>query len=123
MFEEYKNKKRIKGGRVSGPSPTEIKPDGLKVTRLLDTRISHGKPASAKKVDFKPPAGSWEELVQQIDACEEKDGTISVYLTWKGGKKTRHTLKQVYNRCPQRVRYKSKPHSRYILTNSDVTIL
>jgi hypothetical protein len=123
VFQEYKNENRIRGGGVSGPSPAEIKRDRLKVARLLDTKINHGKPASAKKVDFKPPAGSWEEHVQQIGACEEKDGTISVYLTWRGGQKTRHTLNQVYNRCPQRVGYKSEPHSRYMLTDSDVTIL
>jgi hypothetical protein len=84
-----------------------MKQDRLKVARLLDTKINHGKPTSTK-VDFKPPAGSWEEHVQQIDACEGKDGTVSVYLTWKGGQKTRHTLNQVYNRCPQRVRYNTK---------------
>ena len=79
------NENRIRGGRVSGPLPTQIKWDQHKVTRLLDTKLNHGKSTSAKKVDFKPPIGSWEEHVQQIDACKENDGTVSVYLTWKGG--------------------------------------
>jgi chromobox protein 1 len=113
VFQEYKKGNRISGDSVSGPSPTEVKRDQLKVTRHLDTKTNRGKPTSAKKADFKPPTGSWEEYVQQIDACEEKDGTVSVYLTWEGGQKTRHTLNQVYNRCPQRVRYKTTPHSIY----------
>ena len=114
VFQEYKKENRISGDSVSGPSPTEAKGGQLKVARLLDTKTNRGNSVGAKKADFKPPTGSWEDDVQQIDACEERDGTVSVYLTWKGGQKTQHTRNQVYNRCPQMVRYKTKPHNIYM---------
>jgi len=107
VFEEYK-KHQISGESVSGPSPTEAKRDKLEVVRSRDTETIRGKPAGTKGTNFKPPTGSWEESVQRIDACEERDGSVKVYLTWKGGEKTLHTLGQVYERCPQKVRqYKS----------------
>jgi chromobox protein 1 len=60
-------------------------------------------PASAKKAEFKVPTGNWEEEVINIDACEGEEGSVVVYLTWKGGKKTSHPLSQVYKRCPQKL--------------------
>ncbi|TVY59570.1 Chromatin-associated protein swi6 [Lachnellula suecica] len=57
-------------------------------------------PASA---EFKPPTGNWEEQIIAIDACEGGEGSVVVYLTWKGGHKTQHPLSQVYKRCPQRM--------------------
>jgi chromobox protein 1 len=65
---------------------------------------SASPPASASKAEFKPPTGSWEDEVVAIDACEGNEGTVVVYLTWKGGHKTQHPLAQVYKRCPQKVR-------------------
>jgi chromobox protein 1 len=60
-------------------------------------------PASVKNAEFKPPSGSWEDQVVNIDACEGAEGSVVVYLTWRGGHKTQHPLFQVYKRCPQRV--------------------
>ncbi len=67
-------------------------------------QTSASPPASASKAEFKPPTGSWEDEVVAIDACEGNEGTVVVYLTWKGGHKTQHPLAQVYKRCPQKVR-------------------
>lgn len=64
---------------------------------------STSPPASADRADFKVPTGSWEEHVINIDACEGKNGKVNVFLTWKGGEKSQHTLNQVYKRCPQKV--------------------
>lgn len=38
-----------------------------------------------------------------IDACEGTEGSVVVFLTWKGGQKTQHPLVQVYKRCPQKM--------------------
>jgi chromobox protein 1 len=89
----------------------ESKGDQFQVGRPRDTdsarrgRIARpGKTASTKAADFMPPPGSWEDAVEKIDACEGDGGTVQIYLTWKGGQKTRHTTEQVYKRCPQKVR-------------------
>jgi len=82
-------------------------------------RKSNGThPASAtppRGADFKPPTGNWEDEVVQIDACEGAEGSVVVYLTWKGGQKSQHPLAQVYKRCPQKVRIK--------VTNSLIVLL
>lgn len=81
------NGTRAKKGRKNGSHPASSTP-----------------PAGVKETEFKPPTGNWEDEVVGIDACEGNAGTIVVYLTWKGGQKTKHPLAQVYKRCPQKVR-------------------
>ena len=62
-------------------------------------------PASAAKAGaWQPPAGSWEDHIESIDASEdEKTGRLIVYLNWKNGKKTKHNTDVIYRRCPQKV--------------------
>jgi chromobox protein 1 len=59
--------------------------------------------ANAKEAGFKPPTGSWEDEIVEIEASDGPAGSIVVYLTWKGGQKTSHSHDQVYKRCPQKV--------------------
>jgi len=61
------------------------------------------EPASLKKKEFKPPAGSWENEIDYVDMCRDDKGGLIVYLTWKNGSKTQHPPKQAYMRCPQKV--------------------
>lgn len=62
-------------------------------------------PATAKQAAWKPPAGSWEDEIDELDACEdEESGKLMVYLTWKDGHKTQHETSVIYKRCPQKVR-------------------
>jgi chromobox protein 1 len=103
VFQEYRRKNPISLDSVT-PSPREAEGDQLGVVQALDTETSHAKPAGTAGTDFKPPAGSWEKSVRKIDACEDNDGSVKVYLTWEGGEKTVHALGQVYKRCPQKVR-------------------
>lgn len=99
--EAASGKKGKKRGRASTGTPLE---NGAKRGRKnKDHPASATPPASAAAADFKPPTGSWEENVVAIDACEGSEGSVVVYLTWKGGHKTQHPLPQVYKRCPQKV--------------------
>jgi hypothetical protein len=102
VFEEYK-KKHIDRESVSGRLPAEEKRNQM--VRPHDTKMSCGEYAGRKETQFKPPAGSWEESVREIDMCLE-NGTPKVCLTWQGGEKTLHNTDQVYKRCPQKVRHK-----------------
>ncbi|KAA8565992.1 hypothetical protein MFRU_022g00370 [Monilinia fructicola] len=60
-------------------------------------------PASLEPYQFKPPSGSWEDDVVTIEAMEGPNAEVIVYLTWKGGYKSQHSLHQVYKRCPQKM--------------------
>ena len=61
-------------------------------------------PATARAATWRPPAGSWEDHIAQLDACEDEDtGKLMVYLTWKNGHKTQHETSVIYQRCPQKV--------------------
>jgi chromobox protein 1 len=95
-----KGKKRSRASDANGSSNGTAK-RGRKSSTHPATETP---PASAKKAEFKPPSGSWEEEVTGIDACEGAEGNVIVYLTWKGGHKSQHPLSQIYKRCPQRVR-------------------
>jgi len=108
--EAASGKKGKKRGRASTGTPLE---NGAKRGRKSkDHPASATPPSSVAAADFKPPTGSWEDAVVAIDACEGTEGSVVVYLTWKGGHKTQHPLAQVYKRCPQKVNkptiYKSK---------------
>lgn len=61
-------------------------------------------PQSKKAVEFKPPAGGWDDLVETVDMFRNEDGALTVLLNWKNGHKTQHPTKQAYARCPQKVR-------------------
>lgn len=59
-------------------------------------------PVTAEK--WSPPAGSWEDDIDTIDACEDEgSGRLVVYLVWKNGRKTKHDTKVIYKKCPQKV--------------------
>jgi chromobox protein 1 len=60
------------------------------------------------KDEFKLPKGSWEDQVANIDTIEEAlddKGHMQrfVYVMWENGNKTRHQLKTVNEKCPQRM--------------------
>jgi chromobox protein 1 len=96
-------KQAAKKGKKRGRSSTEANgTNGAKRGRKAHS-ASGTPPASVKNAEFKPPSGSWEDQVVNIDACEGAEGSVVVYLTWRGGHKTQHPLFQVYKRCPQRV--------------------
>ncbi len=69
-----------------------------------DHPANKGTPSSLLKKEFKPPSGSWEHDVDVVDMFHDREaGGLMVYVTWKNGKKTQHTAKQCYTRCPQKV--------------------
>lgn len=72
-------------------------------------------PATAKK--WGPPSGSWEDEIEDIDACEEESsGKLMVYLNWKNGQKTKHETAVVYKKCPQKVSRRCRHHEAHRVT-------
>ena len=96
-FQEMKNA----GSKKRGRSSTGGAVNGAKRGKKSNGTASSTPPLGA--VEFKPPTGNWEEEVVMIDACEGSEGSVVVFLTWKGGQKTQHPLVQVYKRCPQKM--------------------
>ncbi|KAH8887645.1 hypothetical protein GQ53DRAFT_784238 [Thozetella sp. PMI_491] len=73
------------------------------------------EPLTARVAQWRPPAGSWEEEISQLDACEDEDtGKLMVYLTWKNGAKTQHETSVIYKRCPQKMLQFYERHVRII---------
>lgn len=69
--------------------------------------------ATAKK--WSPPAGSWEDEIDKIDAFEDEgDGKLIVFLLWKNGQKTKHRTAVVYKKCPQKVRRTHHPQPAHL---------
>lgn len=95
-----KTKKRgrpsaVKADRASPQAPT-------KRSRREAHPADSPPPAAAKK--WAPPAGSWEDHIDTIDAQQDTGtGKLVVYLTWKTGQKTRHPTEVIYKKCPQLV--------------------
>lgn len=49
------------------------------------------------------PMGMWENEIENLEACMGDRDEVVIIITWRNGRKTPHTLKQVYERCPQKV--------------------
>ncbi|KAL2203341.1 hypothetical protein CC79DRAFT_1337970 [Sarocladium strictum] len=70
-------------------------------------------PATSKK--WAPPAGSWEDLIESIEASKDEDsGKLLVYLTWKNGQKTRHETHVVNKKLPQKMLQYYERHIRIV---------
>ncbi|KEZ40329.1 hypothetical protein SAPIO_CDS8171 [Scedosporium apiospermum] len=107
--EAIKTKKR---GRKAASTPTESNKRSKRNGHPLDTT----PPATAIKAGaWQPPAGSWEDHIETIDACEdEATGKLVVFLNWKNGKKTKHNTDVVYKRCPQKMLRFYENHVRIV---------
>jgi chromobox protein 1 len=104
ILQAFEDKKSGKSSKKRGRASTGAAAAENGSKRGRKSNGAH--PASAtppKSAEFKPPTGNWEDEVVQIDACEGAEGTVVVYLTWKGGQKSQHPLAQVYKRCPQKM--------------------
>ncbi|OIW25001.1 chromo domain-like protein [Coniochaeta ligniaria NRRL 30616] len=109
-----KNKKR---GRPQSDTPTS---SNKRSRKNGDHPGNTSPPATAKAVAWKPPAGSWEDQITELDACEdEESGKLMVYLTWKDGHKTQHETSVIYKRCPQKMLQFYERHVRIIKKDPD----
>ncbi|KAI0477180.1 heterochromatin protein one [Xylariaceae sp. FL0804] len=107
-----KSKKR---GRPSTGTPT----NGTKRRRNGDHPADSTPPASGNARAWKPPAGTWEDEIESIDAChDENTSKLMVYLTWKNGHKTQHDTKVIYQRCPQKMLQFYERHVKIVMAES-----
>lgn len=99
IFEETQEAARgKKRNRTASTTPAATKRSRRNGTHPSDST----PPATADK--WSPPAGSWEDEIETIDACEDEgSGRLVVYLVWKNGRKTKHDTKVIYKKCPQKV--------------------
>ncbi|KJZ78453.1 hypothetical protein HIM_01844 [Hirsutella minnesotensis 3608] len=102
IFEESEKAARgKKRGRASSGTP--VTTAATKRSRKNGVHPADtSPPATAKK--WSPPAGSWEDEIESIDACEDEgSGKLVVYLIWKNGRKTKHDTTVIYKKCPQKM--------------------
>ncbi|VUC20817.1 unnamed protein product [Clonostachys rosea] len=93
--EKAKGKKRGRPGSDQSAGTKRQRKNGV---HPADTE----PPVTKKK--WQPPSGSWEDDIENIDACEEEGGgKLVVYLNWKNGQKTKHETSVIYKKCPQKM--------------------
>lgn len=127
LFEKpTKGKKR--GRQRASASPTTA----TKRSRKSEDHPADREPPAEVQNVFKPPAGSWEEEVVDVEMFRGDDGELRVFLTWRNGSKSQHAAQQAYLRCPQRVsRTRDAPSPQaqtvqltvFFLSFSDLTLL
>jgi chromobox protein 1 len=128
-----KGKKSKKRGAeaVATPEPTSKrgrKKGYLSATPELSTATAVA--ASARKGkkdsdedDWKPPGGSWENQVVDVDTIEEAwdsekgQNVRFAYVVWTNGRKTRHVLTTLNQKCPQKVRLKPVSSVQTVTSN------
>lgn len=89
-------------GKKRGRQSTGAQGAGTKRSRKNSAHPGASTPPATKK--WTPPSGSWEDDIEDIDACEEEgSGKMIVYLNWKNGQKTKHDTTVIYKKCPQKV--------------------
>ncbi|KAK7417392.1 hypothetical protein QQZ08_011644 [Neonectria magnoliae] len=98
IFEETeKASKSKKRRRAANGTPSSTKRSRRNGAHPSETT----PPVTTKK--WSPPAGSWEDEIETIDACEDEgSGKLIVYLIWKNGQKTKHDTAVIYKKCPQK---------------------
>lgn len=104
LDETTKASRGKKRGKPSGAASGTDTPASTKRSRKSAGHPADA-PAPASSKPWSPPAGSWEDEIEEIQT--EKDPTTSkliVYLLWKNGKRTKHDTSVIYKKCPQKVR-------------------
>lgn len=92
-----------KGGKKRGRKSTVSNLDSAASTPVSTTK------RAKKEVEWSPPAGSWETEVAYVETVTEtpdhKTGEHQrfAYLVWYNQKKSQHPLRQVYQKCPQKM--------------------
>ncbi|KAL2257618.1 hypothetical protein VTK26DRAFT_9390 [Humicola hyalothermophila] len=119
LLEESANALKTKK-RGRPPSSSTTQANIKRSRRNGDHPLDSEPPLSAKAATWKPPPGSWEDHVAQLDACEDEEtGKLMVYLTWKNGHKTQHETSVIYQRCPQKMLQFYERHIRIIKRTDD----
>ncbi|OAA78958.1 chromo domain-containing protein [Akanthomyces lecanii RCEF 1005] len=101
----FKQTATAAAGKKRGRKPSSANPTPVKRSRKSNGAHPGAStpPASSSKA-WSPPAGSWEDDIESIDACQDEGvGQLMVYLVWKNGKKTRHQTSVIYKKCPQKM--------------------
>lgn len=92
------------GGRRARDSVSKTPQSGTKGKgRKGDSATGTPTAAEARKDNWRPPSGSWEEHIQAIDTVEQDEGGLFVFVQWNNGRKSRHPTEKIYERCPQKV--------------------
>ncbi|PNY23343.1 Chromatin-associated protein swi6 [Tolypocladium capitatum] len=99
-----------KAARSKKRSMTSSGAPATKRTRKNGTHPADSTPPATLK-KWSPPAGSWEDEIESIDACEDEgSGKLVVYLIWKNGRKTKHETSVIYKKYAPILRATRKDH-------------
>ncbi|KAG6057071.1 hypothetical protein E4U17_001716 [Claviceps sp. LM77 group G4] len=104
IFEQTEKASRVKKRRRQASNTAASSSSTKRSRRETTQHPAHSAPPASAPTPWTPPAGSWEEEIEAIDACEDQgSGRLVVYLVWKNGKKTKHDTSVIYKKCPQKM--------------------
>ncbi|WEW58219.1 hypothetical protein PRK78_003687 [Emydomyces testavorans] len=93
---EKPTKKRKSAGAVSTPDRVPAK----KSKKAL--RSVNGTPDTAEVADWLPKSNDWDPEVRFVETIIRDGNNLYALLHWNNDKKTRVSLQQCYEKCPQR---------------------
>ncbi|EFX05435.1 chromo domain containing protein [Grosmannia clavigera kw1407] len=100
LFEKPNKGKKRGRQSLSATTPASMPP---KRTKKNGEHPADRETPLAVENPFKPPAGSWEDDVVDVEMYRNGEGELIVCLTWKAGQKSQHPAQQTYMRCPQKI--------------------
>ncbi|KLU86575.1 heterochromatin protein one [Magnaporthiopsis poae ATCC 64411] len=96
---EKATKSKKRGRPSTSGTPSSTKKSRVNGNAAVDSDASESRRPAA----WKPPAGSWEDHIDQVDMTRDVSGDLIVWLTWKNGEKSQHKAQQAYTRAPQKM--------------------
>ncbi|KAG5999098.1 hypothetical protein E4U54_002066 [Claviceps lovelessii] len=116
IFEQTEKAAR---GKKRGRGASNAASNSTKRARKNGTHPSDSTPPASASQEWAPPAGSWEDEIATIDACQgQGSGRLTVFLIWKNGKKTRHDTSIIYKKCPQKMLQFYERHVKIVTDDS-----
>ncbi|KAG6003960.1 hypothetical protein E4U43_000818 [Claviceps pusilla] len=120
IFEQTEKAAR---GKKRGRGASNAASNSTKRARKNGTHPSNSTPPASASQEWAPPAGSWEDEIATIDACQgQGSGRLTVFLIWKNGKKTRHDTSIIYKKCPQKLEWREEMRSFLVLGGLGKTV-
>ncbi|OAA51786.1 heterochromatin protein one [Metarhizium rileyi] len=118
----FKETEKAAKGKKRGRAASNAATTSTKRLRKNGAHPSDSAPPATAKA-WQPPAGSWEDEIATIDACEDEgSGKLVVYLIWKNGKKTKHETPVIYKKCPQKMLQFYERHVKIIREDAKMDI-
>lgn len=99
-------RKRARTSAASTLTPARSASKKTRVSNLsltLGDEVDEEFSLTTSGSNWKPPSGSWEEHIANIDTIEKSTKGLVCFVHWSNGNKSQHDLNVIYKKCPQKM--------------------